>query len=390
MTFFRDEIDRLARSGLYRSLRTLEPAADGRVMINGKESILLCSNNYLGLADHPALKSASIDAVSRYGAGSGASRLVSGNLELHDRLEKRIAAFKGTEAAILFNSGYAANIGTIQATVGRGDTIYSDRLNHASIVDGAILSRARLIRYPHNDFTALRTLLEKDRSSARRLIVTDGVFSMDGDIAPLQELVAIKREFKALLMVDEAHATAVMGEHGRGSAALLGVAEDIDIQMGTLGKGLGSFGAYIAGSREMIEYLMNSSRSFIFSTSLPPATLAASIAALEIAASAEGDELRRRLEVNRRLFSGILEESGVNTLGSPTQIIPIMVGAAAETMNFSKTLLEEGIFVQGIRPPTVPAGSCRLRCTVMAVHRAEDLQFAADKIIFVGKKTGIF
>lgn len=389
MTFFRDEIDRLARSGLYRSLRTLEPAADGRVIINGKESILLCSNNYLGLADHPALKSASIDAVSRYGAGSGASRLVSGNLELHDRLEKRIAAFKGTEAALLFNSGYAANIGTIQAIVGRGDTIYSDRLNHASIVDGAILSRARLIRYPHNDFMALRTLLENDRSSGRRLIVTDGVFSMDGDIAPLQELVAIKREFNALLMVDEAHATAVMGEHGRGSAELLGVAEDIDIQMGTLGKGLGSFGAYIAGSREMIEYLMNSSRSFIFSTSLPPATLAASIAALEIAASAEGDELRRRLEANRRLFTGTLEESGVNTLGSPTQIIPIMVGAAAETMNFSKTLLEEGIFVQGIRPPTVPAGSCRLRCTVMAVHTTEDLEFAADKIIFVGKKLGI-
>lgn len=389
MTFFRDEIDRLARSGLYRSLRTLEPAADGRVIINGKESILLCSNNYLGLADHPALKSASIDAVSRYGTGSGASRLVSGNLELHDRLEKRIAAFKGTEAALLFNSGYAANIGTIQATVGRGDTIYSDRLNHASIVDGAILSRARLIRYPHNDFMALRTLLENDRSSGRRLIVTDGVFSMDGDIAPLQELVAIKREFNALLMVDEAHATAVMGEHGRGSAELLGVAEDIDIQMGTLGKGLGSFGAYIAGSREMIEYLMNSSRSFIFSTSLPPATLAASIAALEIAASAEGDELRRRLEANRRLFTGTLEESGVNTLGSPTQIIPIMVGAAAETMNFSKTLLEEGIFVQGIRPPTVPAGSCRLRCTVMAVHSTEDLEFAADKIIFVGKKLGI-
>lgn len=389
MTFFRDEIDRLASSGLYRRLRTLEPAADGRVIINGKEAVLLCSNNYLGLADHPALKNASIDAVSRYGVGSGASRLVSGNFELHERLEKRLAAFKGTEAAILFNSGYTANIGTIQAIVGRGDTIYSDRLNHASIVDGAILSRARLIRYPHNDFMALRKLLEKDRGTGRRLIVTDGVFSMDGDIAHLQELAALKREFNALLMVDEAHATAVMGEHGRGSADLLGVSENIDIQMGTLGKGLGSFGAYIAGSRVIIEYLMNSSRSFIFSTSLPPAPLAASIAALEIAASAEGDELRRRLEANRKLFSGILKKAGVNTLGSPTQIIPILIGGAAETMNFSKALLEEGIFVQGIRPPTVPAGSCRLRCTVMAVHTAEDLEFAADRIIKVGKKLGI-
>lgn len=390
MTFFRNELDRLAKSGLYRSLRTVEPAADGRAIINGKETLLLCSNNYLGLAGHPALKQASIDAVSRYGAGSGASRLVSGNIELHELLEKKIAAFKGTEAAILFNSGYAANIGTIQAIVGRGDTIYSDRLNHASIVDGAILSRARLIRYPHNDFKALRALLEKDRGSGRRLIVTDGVFSMDGDIAPLRELAAIKREFNALLMVDEAHATAVMGEHGRGSAELLGVADDVDIQMGTLGKALGSFGAYIAGSREMIEYFVNSSRSFIFSTSLPPAILAASIAALAIAASAEGVALRKRLEVNRRLFSGILADAGINTRGSGTQIIPIMVGGAAETMNFSNALLEEGVFVQGIRPPTVPAGSCRLRCTLMAVHRAEDLEFAAAKIISAGKKLRVF
>lgn len=389
MSFFKDEIDRLANSGLYRSLRTVEPATAGRVAINGNEAILLCSNNYLGLADHPALKKATIDAVNRYGTGSGASRLVSGNLELHGQLEECVAAFKGTEAAILFNSGYSANIGTIQAVVGRGDTIYSDRLNHASIVDGAVLSRARLVRYPHNDHKALRVLLENDRSFGRRLIVTDGVFSMDGDVAPLRELVIIKNEFNALLMVDEAHATGVMGGKGRGSADLLGVAADIDIQMGTLGKGLGGFGAYVAGSRNMIDYLMNSSRSFIFSTSLPPATLAASIAAIEIASSAEGDELRNRLEANRSLFSGILEKAGFNTLGSTTQIIPVMVGQAAETMNFSKALLEEGVFVQGIRPPTVPAGSCRLRCTVMAVHTPDDLEFAADKIIFVARQLGL-
>lgn len=389
MSFFKDEIDRLTNSGLYRSLRTVEPATAGRVTIDGNEAILLCSNNYLGLADHPALKNAAIDAVNRYGTGSGASRLVSGNLELHGQLEERVAAFKGTEAAILFNSGYSANIGTIQAVVGRGDTIYSDRLNHASIVDGAVLSRASLVRYPHNDHQALRSLLEKDRSSGRRLIVTDGIFSMDGDIAPLKELATIKSEFNALLMVDEAHATGVMGVKGRGSADMLGVSEDIDIQMGTLGKGLGSFGAYVAGSREMIEYLMNSARSFIFSTSLPPATLAASIAAIKIASSTEGDELRNRLETNRRLFTGILEKAGVNTLGSTTQIIPVMVGQAPETMSFSRALLEEGVFVQGIRPPTVPAGSCRLRCTVMAVHTPDDLEFAADKIIFVGKKLGL-
>jgi len=389
MSFFTDEIDRLSRSGLYRSLKTIESTANGKSIIAGKEALLLCSNNYLGLADHPALKEASIDAISRYGSGSGASRLVSGNLELHDLLEKRIAAFKGTEAALLFNSGYSANLGTIQSVVGRGDTIYSDRLNHASIVDGAILSRARLIRYPHNDHKALRALLEKDHSTGRRLIVTDGVFSMDGDIAPLQELAAIKREFDALLMVDDAHATAVIGRHGRGSADLLGVSGDIDIQMGTLGKGLGSFGAYVAGSRELIDYLMNRARSFIFSTSLPPAPLAASIAALDITTSAEGDELRNRLEANRRQFAGQLQAAGFNTLGSTTQIIPIMVGAAAETMNFSQALLEEGIFVQGIRPPTVPAGSCRLRCTVMAVHSPEDLAFAASRVIAVGEKMGL-
>lgn len=389
MSFFKDEIDRLTRSGLYRSLQSIEPSANGRATIAGKEAILLCSNNYLGLADHPALKKAALNAVSRYGTGSGASRLVSGNLELHERLEKRIAAFKGAEAAILFNSGYSANTGTIQAVVGRGDTIYSDRLNHASIVDGALLSRARLVRYPHNDHQALRTLLEKDRNSGRRLIVTDGVFSMDGDIAPLKELAALKKEFNALLMVDDAHATAVMGRHGRGSADLLGVSGDIDIQMGTLGKGLGSFGAYVAGSRELIEYLMNSSRSFIFSTSLPPAALAASITAIEIATSAEGDDLRSRLEANRGLFAGLLETAGLNTMGSRTQIIPVMVGEAAETMNFSRALLEEGIFVQGIRPPTVPAGSCRLRCTVMAVHTPADLEVAADRIICVGRKLGL-
>lgn len=389
MSFFTDEIARLTSAELYRSLKTIAPSAQGRVTIAGKEAILLCSNNYLGLADHPALKKASIDAVSRYGSGSGASRLVSGNLELHEQLEKRIAAFKGTEAAILFNSGYSANVGTIQAVVGRGDTIYSDRLNHASIVDGAVLSRARLVRYPHNDHRALRTLLEKDRHAGRRLIVTDGVFSMDGDIAPLKELAELKQEFNALLMVDDAHAAAVMGRQGRGSADLLGVTEDIDIQMGTLGKGLGSFGAYVAGSRETIDYLMNSARSFIFSTSLPPATLAASIAALEIATSAEGDDLRSRLEANRRLFAGLLETAELNTLGSRTQIIPILVGEAAATMNFSKILLEEGVFVQGIRPPTVPAGSCRLRCTVMAVHTPADLQFAADRIISIGRKLGL-
>lgn len=389
MSFFKEELNGLKQSSLLRSLKTVKPLPSGHAIVNGRETLLLCSNNYLGLSDHPALKAASIEAINTYGCGSGASRLVSGNIELHEQLENRIAGFKGTESAILFNSGYAANTGTIQALVGRGDTIYSDRLNHASIVDGAVLSRARLVRYPHNDHKALRALLERDKHTGRRLIVTDGVFSMDGDIAPLKELANIKREFNALLMVDDAHAAGVMGKYGRGSTDLLGVTDDIDIQMGTLGKGLGCYGAYVAGSRELTDYLQNCSRSFIFSTSLPPAALAASIAAIDIATSPEGDQLRATLESNRTLFAGLLEKTGLNIMGSCTQIIPVMVGGAAETMEFSRALLEEGVFVQGIRPPTVPSGSCRLRCTVMAVHRKDDLIFAAEKIISVAKRLGV-
>ncbi len=389
MSFFKNELARLVSSGLHRSSKLIESAQRGRVSINGKDTLLLCSNNYLGLADHPALKAAAIEAITTYGSGSGASRLVSGNMNLHQELEERLAAFKGTEAAILYNSGYAANTGAIQAIIGRGETIYSDRLNHASIIDGALLSRAKLVRYPHNDFKALQRLLERDKSTGRKLIVTDGIFSMDGDIAPLKELAALRSKFNTLLMVDDAHGTAVMGEHGRGSAAHLGVAEQVDIQMGTLGKGLGSFGAYVAGSKELIDYLKNSSRSFIFSTSLPPAVLAASIAAIEITTSPEGDALRKRLEANRALLAGYLETAGFDILKSQTQIIPIMVGEATETMEFSRALLEMGIFVQGIRPPTVPAGSCRLRCTVMASHTPVELAEAAEKITLVGKKLGV-
>ena len=268
--------------------------------------VLLCSNNYLGLANHPLLKEAAISAVEHYGTGSGASRLVSGTMELHEALERRIAAFKGTEAALVFNSGYAANTGIIPAIADRGDVIFSDRLNHASIVDGALLSRAKLVRYPHNDMITLRRLLSETESIGRRLIVTDGVFSMDGDLAPLKELVSIKEEFGALLMVDDAHATGVLGATGRGSAEQCGVKAGIDIHMGTLGKALGSFGAYAAASREIIDYLINRARSFIFSTSLPPAVLAAGIAALDVVDSPEGAELRRKLANNSRYRSEML------------------------------------------------------------------------------------
>ena len=389
MKTFREELDELHESGLFRSMRLIHGAQSGRVVLDGREVLLLCSNDYMGLADHPALKEAAIRAVERYGTGSGASRLVSGNMEPHLELEARIASFKGTEAALLFNSGYAANTGIIPAIAGRGDVIFSDRLNHASIVDGALLSRARLVRYHHNDIAALRRVMAETETTGRRLIVSDGLFSMDGDLARLSELVALKREFSALLMVDDAHGTGVLGDRGQGSGELSQVMEEIDIHMGTFGKALGSFGAYAAASREIVDYLVNRARSFIFSTALPPAVPAASIAGLDLVDSKEGGVLRKRLTENVALFRSALRSSGFNTMGSESQIIPLFVGEAGPTMEFSRLLLAEGIFVQGIRPPTVPAGSCRLRCTVMATHTKEDLLWAAEVMTKVGKRLGI-
>ncbi|MGD0845723.1 MAG: 8-amino-7-oxononanoate synthase [Geobacteraceae bacterium] len=370
-------------------MRLVHGAQSSRVILDGREVLLLCSNNYLGLADHPVLKEAAIRAVEQYGTGSGASRLVSGNMELHEALEARIASFKRTDAALLFNSGYAANTGVIPAIVGKGDVIFSDRLNHASIVDGALLSRARLVRYPHNDVASLRRLLAGTEPAGRRLIVSDGVFSMDGDLASLADLVKLKKEFGALLMVDDAHGTGVLGETGRGSAELFNVMAEIDIQMGTFGKALGSFGAYIAASREIVDYLVNRARSFIFSTALPPAVLAASLAALDLVDSEEGARLRKRVADNTDLFRSALQEAGFSTMASETQIIPLFVGDAGPTMEFSQQLLAEGIFVQGIRPPTVPADSCRLRCTVMATHTMEELAWAAETIKRIGKRLGV-
>ncbi|HEY6838883.1 MAG TPA: 8-amino-7-oxononanoate synthase [Geobacteraceae bacterium] len=384
-----DELARLREEGLFREMRVIEGSQGRRVVLDGREVLLLCSNNYLGLADHPKLKEAAIRAVERYGTGSGASRLVSGTMDLHAELERRIALFKGTEEALLFNSGYAANTGIISALVGRGDTVFSDRLNHASIVDGCLLSRAKFVRYPHNDMVALRRLLQESAPAGRRLIVSDGVFSMDGDLAPLAELVALKREFGALLMVDDAHGTGVLGATGRGSAEVAGVMTDVDIHMGTLGKGLGGFGAYAASSREVVSYLINKARSFIFSTSLPPAVLGAALAAFDIAASQEGAMLRSALQRNTSLFRTALEQAGFDTMGSATQIVPLFVGEAVPTMTFSKRLLEAGVFVQGIRPPTVPAGSCRLRCTLMATHTEEDLAEAVAAIAAIGRDLAV-
>jgi glycine C-acetyltransferase len=311
-------------------------------------------------------------------------------MELHEVLERRIADFKQTERALVFNSGYAANTGIIPAIAGKDDIIFSDRLNHASIVDGCILSRARMIRYPHGDMQMLRKLLEKHRGTGGRVIViTDGVFSMDGDVAPLPELIALKKEFDAILMVDDAHGTGALGKTGRGSAEHFGITSDIDIHMGTLGKALGCFGAYVAASAEIIDLLVNSARSFIYSTSLPPMVMAAALAALEIVDSEEGKVLRRSLRENALTFCSSLKEAGFALQGDGTHIVPLIIGEAETTMEFSRLLFEEGVFVQGIRPPTVPPGGSRLRFALMACHEKSDLIKAAAVVGSVGKRLGI-
>lgn len=382
------ELEEITRQGLLRRTRLVSGRQAERVTCNGRDVLLLCSNNYLGLADHPALAAASIAAIQQYGTSSGASRLVSGTMELHEQLENAVAAFKKSEAALVFNSGHAANTGIIPALVGRGDVVFSDRLNHASIVDGILLSGARLVRYRHNDYRQLGMLMEK-HAKGRCLIVSDGVFSMDGDIAPLAELVILKRKHGALLMVDDAHGSGVLGCQGRGSVDMLGIGSDVDIQMGTFGKALGSFGAYAAVSAEMRSLLINRARSFIFSTSLPPSVLAASLAAVELVQSSEGELLREQLSANTRFFRDSLTEAGFAIPDGSTQIVPVVIGSAATTMKFSEELLAQGVFAQGIRPPTVPVGTSRLRFTLMATHTHAGLAGAVERITLVGRRLGV-
>jgi 8-amino-7-oxononanoate synthase len=347
-----------------------------RVVMNDKEVILLCSNDYLGLASHPALVQAARSALERYGVGSGASRLVSGNMDIHEELERSIAGFKGAEAAILFNSGYAANTGVIPAITGERDVILSDELNHASIIDGCRLSRARTVVYRHCDADHLESLLKEHAACSRKLIVTDGVFSMDGDIAPLPDLAELAGRYDAMLMVDDAHGTGVLGRRGRGTIEHFGLEGRVHIQMGTLGKALGSFGAYVAGDRGLITYVFNSSRSYIFSTSLPPAVCASSIAALDIV---DREPWRRdRLWQNRERLANGLAAQGIGIGASATPIIPVLIGSAGNALKAAGGLLAGGVFATAIRPPSVPDGSSRIRTTVMATHSDDDIDRAVS------------
>jgi 8-amino-7-oxononanoate synthase len=368
-------LDELRERGLYRRLRLISGPQGARVLLDGKPVLLLCSNNYLGLADHPRVREAAADAAMRWGAGAGASRLVSGNMTVHRRLEEQLAAFKRSPACVLFGSGYLANAGTISALAQEGDVVFSDELNHASIVDGCRLARADTFVYRHRDVEHLEWGLEQ-ADGRGSLIVTDSVFSMDGDVAPLEEIVELGARYDARVMVDEAHATGCVGPGGRGAVADAGLEGEVDLVVGTLGKALGSYGAYVCCDGQMAKFLVNRARTLIFSTALPPPATAAAMAALEILR--EQPERVDKLSRNAAALRDALAARGVECGESETQIVPLVVGDAGEAMAACERALAQGVFAQAIRPPTVPDGTSRLRLAVMASHTRSELRRAAS------------
>ncbi|MBI1996351.1 MAG: 8-amino-7-oxononanoate synthase [Deltaproteobacteria bacterium] len=376
VNFVESELERLKETGLYRKLRRVDGDQGSTLLLDGREVINFSSNNYLGLANHPALGEAAKAAIDRYGCGSGASRLISGNMTLHEELESKIAEFKGTEAALVFNSGFQLNTGVVSTLVGEGDAVFSDALNHASIVDGCRLSRAKVAVYGHLDMNHLEGELKRSSSARRKLIVTESLFSMDGDEAPLADIVGLAQRHGAMVMVDEAHATGVYEPNGAGLIAKLGLGEGVFVQMGTLGKALGGFGAYIAGSKALRDLLINRCRSFIFTTSLPPAVMAMTIAAIGLVE--REPERRQALRGNSAALRGGLASLGYVMGGSRSQILPLIVGDAQRCMKLSQRLLDRGVFAQGIRPPTVPPGTSRLRITLMATHTQPQLAQALE------------
>ena len=386
MSDLADRLDELRERGLHRRLRMISGPQGPRVLLDGRPVLLLCSNNYLGLADHPLVREAAAEAAMRWGAGAGASRLISGNMKLHRRLEERLAAFKDQEAALLFGSGYLANIGAIAALARNGEVVFSDQLNHASIIDGCRLSRAETFAYRHADLDHLEWGLRKAEGRGS-LIVSDGVFSMDGDVAPIEGLVRLAHRYDCRLMIDEAHATGAIGPGGRGSVAAAGLSDQVDVVVGTLGKALGSYGAYVCGSRVLVDYLINVARPFIFSTAPPPPSVAAADAALEVLIS--NPHRVERLGANAKVMREALLAEGLPLAPSETQIVPVMVGDPEVTVQLSELALERGVFAQGIRPPTVPEGTSRLRLATMATHRGSELVRAAKVIGDAAREIGL-
>ena len=378
LAFCAAELAQLEAAGLRRRVRALASASEPEVILDGRRVLCLASNNYLGLAAHPEVVDAAAEAARRYGAGAGSARLVTGGLTLHDELEARLAAFKGTEDAVLFSSGYLANLGTVSALVGPGDAVFSDELNHASIIDGCRLSRADVLVYRHADAGHLAERLAAWRASAgagrRALVVTDSVFSMDGDVAPLAAIASACERHGAVLMVDEAHATGVVGPGGRGAVAGLGLDGRVGVVIGTLSKALGSAGGFIAGTADLCDYLRNRARSFIFDTALPPPTTAAALAALGVVEREPERPVRAR-RLAGRLAAG-LRAAGYAVPDPAAAVLPVVVGSPAAALGLSARLLDGGVLVTAIRPPSVPEGTSRLRATVMATHTDAEIDRA--------------
>jgi len=381
------ELQALHDQGLYRRLRVLDDEQKARTSIDGRSVVNLSSNNYLGLTTHPRLRERALAAVEAFGVGSGSVRTIAGTMRIHIELERKLAAFKKTEAAVVFQSGFAANAGTVSSILGRDAVIVSDELNHASIIDGARLSRATIKVFPHRDVAAARRIVSELPRGTRTLIITDGVFSMDGDLGAVPALCDLADEFGCIMMVDDAHASGVFGRQGRGTVDHFDMHGRVDVQVGTLSKAIGALGGYVAGSRALIEFLYHRARPFLFSTSHPPAVAATCLAAIEVLE--EEPQLIERLWDNTRFFRAGLQELGFNTGSSESPITPVIVGEGARAMALSDRLFEKGVFAQGIGFPTVPQGKARVRTIVTATHSREDLQFALDAFSAVGSELGV-
>jgi glycine C-acetyltransferase len=388
LEYLSDELQKLRAQKLYQKLRILETAQRPVARFDGREVINLSSNNYLGLTTHPKLKQKALEAIEKYGVGSGAVRTIAGTMTLHMALEEKIAQFKQVEASVVFQSGFTANAGTVQAILAREDVIISDELNHASIIDGCRLSRAEIKVFPHKDVEACEKILQElQNRPGRKLLITDGVFSMDGDIAPLPALVELAEKYGCIMMIDDAHASGVLGRHGRGTVDHYGLHGRVDIQVGTLSKAIGALGGYVCSTRDTIEFLYHRARPFLFSTSHPPSVAATCIAAFEVLE--EEPERIEKLWSNTRFFKAGLKKLGFNTGMSETPITPVIVGDAALAHEFSRELFAAGVFAQSIGFPTVPVGKARIRTIVTATHTEAELSRALEILETVGKKLKI-
>ena len=381
------ELDALKEQNLYRKLRILEDEQKAHTTFDDRSVVNLSSNNYLGLTTHPRLRKAAFEALERFGVGSGSVRTIAGTMAIHMELERKLAEFKKVEAVVVFQSGFAANAGTVSAILTKEDVVISDELNHASIIDGCRLSRAAIKVFPHKDVEAARRIIKDLPAGQRKLLITDGVFSMDGDLGPLQELCAVAEETGCIMMVDDAHASGVFGANGRGTVDHFGMHGRVDIQVGTLSKAVGALGGYVAGNANLIEFLYHRARPFLFSTSHPPAVTAACIAAIDVLM--EDPEIIDRLWDNTKFFKAGLAKLGFNTGLSESPITPVIAGESATAMKLSDRLFEEGVFAQGIAYPTVARDKARVRTIVTATHTREDLQYALDKFQKVGGELGL-